>query len=71
MGSNRAGVGITADNKGDIRVMESCGNCGHCVYNEDTGEFICTCEATGAYGLEVTFIGWCEEWYKKDVHYIK
>lgn len=45
--------------------MECCGNCGNCKYDRDTGEYICGCEASDAYGLEVSFNAVCEEWCSK------
>ena len=42
--------------------MECCGNCGNCHYDPDTGEQICSCEASNAYGLDMAFNDGCEEW---------
>lgn len=45
--------------------MECCGNCGNCKKDRDTGEFICTCEASEMYGLDTSYADSCEEWCER------
>lgn len=41
--------------------MECCGNCGNCKKDRETGEYICTCEASDMYGLEMEYSYTCDE----------
>lgn len=44
---------------------ECCGNCGNCKYDRDIGEFICSCEASDAYGLDTQYGDSCVEWCER------
>lgn len=44
---------------------ECCGNCGNCKKDPDTGEFICTCDASDMYGLDTQYGDGCEEWCER------
>lgn len=41
---------------------ECCGTCGNCKKDRDTGEWICTCEASDVCGLDTSYGDTCEEW---------
>ncbi len=44
-------------------VMECCGTCGNNCY--DGGEFVCSCEASDAYGCPTAYNDTCNEWCEK------
>lgn len=46
-------------------MKECCGNCGFSKYDRTTGEYVCTCEESDAYALDIAFNDWCEEWSSK------
>ena len=43
--------------------MECCGTCGNNCY--DGGEFVCSCEASDAYGCPTAYNDTCNEWCEK------
>lgn len=43
--------------------MECCGTCGNNCY--DGGEFVCSCEASDAYGCPTVYNDTCNEWCEK------
>lgn len=43
--------------------MECCGTCGNNCY--DGGEFVCSCEASDAYGYPTAYNDTCNEWCEK------
>ena len=45
--------------------MECCGNCGNCQYDPETGEYVCNCEESEAYGLDMAFNDYCEDWCER------
>ena len=45
--------------------MECCGNCGNSMWDPVTQEYICGCESSDGYGLDMSFTDWCEEWCEK------